>query len=40
MNNICSDDRMQICVQLGEELCVVVNYGLKCYQLYDNTEKI
>ncbi len=32
MNNICSDDRMYICAKLREELCVVVNYGLKYHQ--------
>ncbi len=26
--------------KLRKELCVEVNYGLKCSQFYDNTEKI
>jgi hypothetical protein len=39
MNNDCSDDKFLI-PKLRKELCVEVNYGLKCSQFYDNTEKI
>jgi hypothetical protein len=41
MNNNCSDDRCQfLIIKLRKELCVEVNYVLKCSQFYDNTGKI
>ncbi len=41
MNNNCWDDRCQFLIpKLRKELYVEVNYGLKCFQFYDNIEKI
>ncbi len=40
MDNNCSNDRCKFLIpKLRKELCVEVNYGLKCSQFYDNTEK-
>jgi hypothetical protein len=46
MNNICSDDRSKLLTpNLKAEICVKVNYDMKCSKFYDyklikNNEKI